>query len=64
MESLESELSALLNRHSAENESDTPDFILAGFLRAALAAFNGATNAREQWYGHDGLTRKRTETSR
>ena len=58
METLENEITALLNRHSAENESDTPDFILAGFLRASLAAFNGAVNAREQWYGHEGLTKK------
>lgn len=58
---LESELSALLNRYNAENESDTPDFILAGFLRASLAAFNGAVNARENWYGHSGLTKLRLE---
>jgi len=61
MDTLENELADLLNRYSAENESDTPDFILAGFLRTSLAAFNGAVNAREKWHGHDGLTKKFSE---
>ena len=36
---------------SAENASDTPDFILAKYLMACLAAFDTATNSREEWYG-------------
>jgi len=47
----ERELEALLNTHSAENLSDTPDFILARYMSACLAAFNGAVNRREKWYG-------------
>lgn len=38
----------LLNRHSAENESNTPDWILAQFLLGCLRAFNQATNDRTQ----------------
>lgn len=45
------ELTALLNRHSQENASGTPDFILSVYIRNCLAAFNGAVNQREQWYG-------------
>ncbi len=44
-----SELESLLNKYSKENESDTPDFVLAGFLSGCLAAFNGSTVLRDQW---------------
>lgn len=44
VESLSHELSALLNRRSLENDSDTPDYILAQFMIDCLAAFNGAVN--------------------
>jgi len=40
-----------INAVSAENASDTPDFILAEYLMACLAAFDTATNSREEWYG-------------
>lgn len=49
------DLSALLNRHSQEIVSNTPDFILAQFLRQCLDAFNGAVNRRGIWYyGEEG----------
>ncbi len=47
------ELERLLNRHSRENTSNTPDFILAEFLCASLAAFDVAVQQRENWYGRD-----------
>lgn len=50
-ERLEDEIRAAINRASAENASDTPDFILAAFLIGCLAAFNAATTARTKWYG-------------
>jgi hypothetical protein len=40
-----------LNRNSAENASNTPDFILAGFLEDCLRAWDRASNSREKWYG-------------
>lgn len=36
---LEDELSALINRHSARDTSNTPDFILAQFLLRCLEAW-------------------------
>lgn len=39
-----------LNCCSAENESNTPDFILAQFLLGCLAAFDKAVNERTAWY--------------
>lgn len=53
MTNLQTEIEKVLNRHSAENGSNTPDFILAEYLTGCLAAFNRATNAREKWHGRD-----------
>lgn len=51
----EKELELLINRHSQENASNTPDsdFILAQYLMGCLAAFNVAVQQRETWYGRD-----------
>ena len=48
---LAKELEIVINRHSAENGSDTPDFILAHYLMMCLDAFDATINWREQWYG-------------
>lgn len=53
MNPLQDELTALLNRYSAENGSDTPNFILANYLLGCLTSFNEATNRRERWFGRD-----------
>lgn len=45
------ELQRLINRHSAENCSNTPDFILAKFLSDCLQAFDRGVNRRDGWYG-------------
>lgn len=45
------ELAALINLHSLENGSNTPDFILAQFLVSALYAWNVAVARRQEWYG-------------
>lgn len=48
------DIAAVLNKHSVENESNTPDFILAQHLVMCLVAFNKAVNGRSDWYGrHD-----------
>lgn len=41
-----------INCNSMENGSNTPDFILAEYLKDCLAALNKAVKAREKWYGH------------
>jgi hypothetical protein len=48
--SLEHDIRACINKHSAERGSNTPDFVLARFLVACLGAFNTATREREQFY--------------
>lgn len=50
---LEHAIASALNRFSAENPSNTPDFILAQFLLGCLAAWNQAVQQRETWYGRD-----------
>lgn len=47
----ERELQELLNRYSKENESDTPDYVLAHYIKYSLKAFNQAVNLREEYYG-------------
>lgn len=47
---LRNDLAEVLNKHSAENQSNTPDFILAEYLAGCLASFDKASRARETWY--------------
>ena len=48
-----SEIRDIINKHSMENGSNTPDFILAQYLTNCLRAWNAATTAREKWYGRE-----------
>ena len=50
-EGFRKELEHLINCESMENGSNTPDFILADYLTACLAAFDAAVSVREGWYG-------------
>ena len=47
------DLKRLLNCHSKENGSDTPDFILARYLEKCLEAFDETVKSRESWYGRE-----------
>ena len=49
--SFEQQLATLLNRHSKENGSNTPDFILAAYLSECLTNFNNILQRRAAWYG-------------
>ena len=44
------DLQHLINRHSRENASDTPDYVLAEYLMNCLSAFEIATRTRDGWY--------------
>ncbi len=46
---LTQELTNLLNGY--ENDSNTPDFILAEYLKNCLDAWNKAIDRRARWYG-------------
>lgn len=47
---LKTDLAGVLNMHSAENGSNTPDFVLAHFLLGVLDAFDEAVQARDAWH--------------
>lgn len=50
MSDLREAIRNVLNHASAENGSNTPDFILAELLTDVLAAFNKATLRRDAWF--------------
>jgi len=56
------ELEALINKHSAENGSNTPDFILAKYLNNCLQVFDDAVNVRSAWYDGDSGIKIRVNT--
>lgn len=49
--SLAKELAELLNKHSVEGASGTPDYILSHFLLGTLNVFQEAVNQRADWRG-------------
>lgn len=50
---LRQDIEHAINCNSAENGSNTPDFMLAEYLTDCLVAFDKAVVAREKWYGRD-----------
>ena len=45
------ELTAVLNKYSLENGSNTPDYMLADYLIECLRALDTTLRARARWYG-------------
>ena len=56
MSMLLNDIQHLLNYHSRENESDTPDFLLAEYLMDCLRAYEKIIKARDKWYDFQGLS--------
>lgn len=50
-QTFEQKLASAVNGDCRENESDTPDFILAGFMNKVLGAYEFTVRERERWYG-------------
>ena len=44
------ELESLINRYGLDNESDTPDFILAKYLVSCFEAYKETVKARDKWF--------------
>lgn len=53
MSDLRRDIESAINRNNAEHGSNTPDYILARFLEAALAAFDLAVRDRDEWHGFE-----------
>lgn len=61
MSNLRKQIESAINANSAENGSNTPDFILAEYLTDCLAAYDKAVLKRSEWYQrHDGIGGVRT----
>jgi len=45
------ELESLIKRHCKENDSNTPDFILAKYMEGCLRVYNETVTERDKWYG-------------
>ena len=48
--SFRKELEELLNKWSMENGSNTPDWILAGYVESCIESFDSGVNFRQQWH--------------
>ena len=44
-------LIVLINQHSMEIDSNTPDFILAEYLTECLELWERTVSSREEWHG-------------
>lgn len=47
----ERELTSLINKHSMESGSGTPDYVLAHYLMSCLQAFERTTELRSNFFG-------------
>jgi len=52
---LQEEIMIAINKNSAENKSNTPDFILAQFLMMCLSAYNNAVEMRDRWHSNEAI---------
>lgn len=48
--SFEYDLEHLINQHSQERYSNTPDYILARYIQSCLIAYEDAVRSRDNWY--------------
>jgi hypothetical protein len=60
--SLHARIASAINCASAENGSNTPDYLLAHFLVGCLEAFDLAVQRRERWYGRGAVEVPATPT--
>lgn len=51
----------IINKHSLENDSNTPDFILAEYLWDCLMSANILIGARSVWYNTDNKIEKENQ---
>jgi predicted phage tail protein len=51
MPDFKKDLVQIINKHSVESGSNTPDFLLAEYLIDCLKAYKKIHDANEKWYG-------------
>ena len=52
--SFQKDLEHLINKHSQEQPSNTPDFILAEYMMSCLQSFNQTLYQRQTWFSNVG----------
>ncbi len=50
-ETFQKQLTQLINSHCLENESNSPDFILAEYIMGCLDSYTNAAKKRDEWHG-------------
>lgn len=55
IKNFQKDLEKLINRHSKENGSNTPDWVLASYLVRCLEVFDACIELRERYYGREKL---------
>ena len=53
MKEFRKDIEQLINKYSIENNTNTPDFILAEYLVDSLKTFDKIIQKREKWYGRE-----------
>lgn len=48
-EDMKMEISAVLNKYSVENRSNTPDFMLAEYMLGCLTVYENTVNNLKRW---------------
>ena len=61
MEQFKKELEDLINKHSIENECDTPDFILAEMICNFIKAVGNPIKKTLDWHGCDSVCHPKKE---
>jgi hypothetical protein len=56
---LEQEIETLLNKNCIDDDTDTPDFILAEYLMGCLKTYKETIAARDKWFGFDPWSKRR-----
>lgn len=59
MTKFEEKLIELINTYCTQNDSKTPDFILADFVMNSINAFNNSVILRDKWYEYLGDNEKK-----
>ena len=53
MSGFKEELQDLINKHCKENESNTPDFILANYIQGCMINYTDTIKRRDTWFGFE-----------
>lgn len=62
MSTFRKDIETVVNSHSKESGSNTPDWILANYLVSCLEVFDEAVRCRERWHDREDVPHFETAT--